>query len=148
MMDISAHSGIDLLRAMLNGNLPRPAMAATMDFTLTEVSDGEAVFRGVPGPAHLNPMQAVHGGWYGTLLDSAMGCAVQTKLAPGQTYTTLEYKVNVTRAIPPGTEVVCKGHVQHAGRTTAVARAEIVGADDGRTYGTGSTTCLIMGMAR
>jgi uncharacterized protein (TIGR00369 family) len=67
----------------------------------------------------------VHGGWYGTLLDSCMGCAVMTALPRGRVYTTLEYKVNLLRAIPLGTEVIATGTVTHAGRSTAVASGEI-----------------------
>ena len=88
-------------------------------------------------------MRTVHGGWYGTLLDSCMACAVMTKLPRGATYTTLEYKINITRAIPAGMEIVATGLVQHAGRSTGVANGEIRGAQDGKLYATGSTTCMI-----
>ncbi len=137
-------TGLDQLRTLLAGKFPPPPMAKTMNILLDEVAEGMSLFRGTPQAEHLNPMGGVHGGWYGALLDSAMGCAVQTTLAPGQIYTTLEYKVNITRALRPGVEVTCRGTVQHAGRSTAVSRAEILGAEDGRVYGTGSTTCLIL----
>jgi uncharacterized protein (TIGR00369 family) len=89
-------------------------------------------------------MGTVHGGWYGTLLDSAMACAVMTAVPKGSTYTTLEYKVNVTRALPPGTEIEAVGTVSHAGRSTGVAEGAIRGVLDGKLYATGSTTCLIL----
>ena len=101
-------------------------------------------FRGTPDFAHSNPMGTVHGGWYGTLLDSCMACAVMTKVPRGSLYTTLEYKVNITRAIPLGMEILATGSVDHAGKTTGVAHGEIRGAEDGKLYATGSTTCLIM----
>ena len=88
-------------------------------------------------------MGGVHGGWYGTLLDSCMSCAVMTMVPKGSVYTTLEYKVNLTRAIPLGTEIHATGLCDHAGRTTAVARGEIRDAN-GRLYATGTATCLIM----
>ena len=143
MTDPRSLSGLDQLRTMMAGKAPPPPMAATMAFVLSDAAEGMALFTGSPGKAHLNPMGAVHGGWYGAILDSAMGCAVHSTLAPGAAYTTLEYKINITRAIPPGTQVTCRGEVQHRGRSTAVARAEITGAD-GRVYGTGSTTCMIL----
>ncbi|MFO7771785.1 MAG: PaaI family thioesterase, partial [Roseovarius gahaiensis] len=78
------------------------------------------------------------------ILDSCMGCAVMTKVPRGSVYTTLEYKVNITRAIPLGLRVRATGVVDHAGRSTGVASGEIRGIDDGKLYATGSTTCLIM----
>ena len=95
-----------------------------------------------------NPAGTLHGGWYGTILDSALGCAVMTVLPQGVGYTTLEYKVNITRAIPPGTEVECWAEVDHAGRSTAVAHGEIRGLEDGKLYATGSTTCIVLSAAR
>ena len=148
MTDVSAHSGLDLLRMMLAGKFGMPSMAKTLNFTLVEANHGEAVFRGTPTRDHMNPMGQVHGGWPGTILDSAMGCAVHSVLKPGQIYSTLEFKVNITRSIPPGTEVETRGHVQHSGRSTAVASGEIRGVEDGRLYGTGSTTCIIMDMPK
>ena len=73
-----------------------------------------------------------------------MACAVMTKVPKGSVYTTLEYKVNITRPIPLGTGIEALGRVQHAGRSTGVAMGEIRGVADGRLYATGSTTCIIM----
>lgn len=144
MTDGAARSGLDLLLAMIAGDAPRTPMAATMGLRLIEAQEGTVQFRGVADDRHLNPRGQVHGGWYGTLLDSALGCAVQSVLPAGRIYTTLEYKVNLTRALPVGTEVECRATVQHAGRSTALAVAEVRGVSDGKLYATGSTTCLIM----
>jgi uncharacterized protein (TIGR00369 family) len=137
-------SGLDFMQAMQRGEIAGPPIARTLNFTLAEVGEGRAVFRGVPLFAHTNPMGGVHGGWYGAVLDSALGCACMTMVPKGSWYTTLEYKVNITRPIPPGMEVECIATVQHAGRTTAVAEAVMRGVADGKTYATGSTTCIIM----
>lgn len=137
-------SGLDFMEGMLAGRLPRPPIAEGMNYTLTSVAEGRVVFTGTPRPAHCNPMGGVHGGWYGTLLDSCMACAVMTKVPKGRFYTTLEYKINITRALLAGTEITAEGLVDHAGRTTAVARGEIRGVTDGKLYATGTTTCLIM----
>ena len=137
-------SGLDFMQAMQRGEIAGPPIARTLNFALVEVAKGRAVFRGTPLFAHTNPMGGVHGGWYGAVLDSALGCACMTTVPQGSWYTTLEYKVNITRAIPVGTEVECIATVQHAGRTTAVAEAVIRGATDGKVYATGSTTCIIM----
>jgi len=93
-------------------------------------------------------MGTVHGGWYGTVLDSAMACSVMTRVPPGSTYTTLEYKINVIRSIPQGTNIECIGTVDHVGRSTAISHGEIRGIDDNRLYATGSTTCIIMDMSK
>ncbi len=137
-------SGRDFMEAVRDGQIPEPPIGRILNYRLAEVDDGRVVFSGVPTFDHCNPVGAVHGGWYGTLLDSAMACAVMTQVPKGSFYTTLEYKVNVVRAIPLGTEIRAEGVVQHIGRSTGVADGWIRGAADGRLYATGSTTCLIM----
>ncbi len=74
-----------------------------------------------------------------------MACAVQSTLPAGSVYTTLEYKVNITRAVPLGTEVEAVGTVLHPGRRTGVATGELRGVLDGRLYAAGSTTCIVIG---
>lgn len=142
--DLLSMSGLEFMRAVLEGHMPRPPMADALNYRLSSVDEGEATFIGTPTPAHTNPMAGVHGGWYGTLLDSAMGCAVMTIVPKGRLYTTLEYKINITRALRPGTEISATAWVDHKGRSTAVAHGEIRGVEDGKLYATGTTTCLIM----
>lgn len=141
---VAAMSGLDFMRAILDGRFAGAPIAEGMNFRLYSVEPGEVAFRGTPEFRHFNPMGGVHGGWYGTILDSALGCAVATTLEPGAGYTTLEYKVNLTRGLKPGTLVECRARVQHAGRSTAVAEGTIIGVEDGKLYATGSTTCIIL----
>lgn len=141
---VAAMTGLDYMRAILEGRLAGAPIAAVMNFRLHAVDKGEVAFRGTPEFRHFNPMGGVHGGWYGTILDSALGCAVATTLEAGAAYTTLEYKVNLTRALRPGTLVECRARVQHTGRSTAVAEGTITGVEDGMLYATGSTTCIIL----
>ena len=75
--------GLEMLRAMIAGDLPAPPIAEPLGFRLVEVEKGRAVFEGEPGPHLLNPLGAVHGGWALTLIDSACGCAVHTELDAG-----------------------------------------------------------------
>ena len=140
-------SGMEFMQAMLRGEVSRPPISALLNYTLETVEPGRVTFRGTPSFDHLNPMGGVHGGWYGTLLDSCMACAVMTTVPRGSAYTTLEYKINLTRALPPGTEIIATGTIDHAGRSTGVSHGEIRGATDGKLYATGSTTCLIMQLA-
>lgn len=144
---ILSMSGLDFMQGILHGKIARPPISALLNYSLDSVEPGKVVFRGTPEFPHTNPLGGVHGGWYGTLLDSCMACAVMTAVPKGSVYTTLEYKVNLTRAIPPGTEILATGTTDHAGRSTGVAHGEIRGASDGKLYATGSTTCLIMAIA-
>jgi uncharacterized protein (TIGR00369 family) len=137
-------SGLEFMQAMLCGEIARPPISTQLNYKLDSVETGKVVFRGTPDFEQTNPLGGVHGGWYGTLLDSCMACAVMTTVPKGSVYTTLEYKVNLTRAIPLGTEILATGTIDHAGRTTGVSHGEIRGAIDGKLYATGSTTCLIM----
>lgn len=141
---ILSMSGMEFMQGVLRGDISGAPIAGILNFNLLEVDDGRVVFNGTPKFSAMNPSGAVHGGWYGALLDSALGCAVMTKVPQGSVYTTLEYKVNITRAIPLDTDVRCTAWVDHAGRTTSVAHGEIRGAEDGKLYATGSTTCIIM----
>jgi uncharacterized protein (TIGR00369 family) len=141
---LAGMSGLEFIAAIKDGRMAGAPIAELMNFHIHDVKKGEVTFRGTPGFQHFNPMGGVHGGWYGTLLDSALGCVVATMLDKGHVYTTLEYKVNLTRALKPGTTVDCTARIQHAGRSTAVAEATITGVEDGKLYATGSTTCIIM----
>ena len=96
---IAGLSGLEMLRAMIAGRLPAPPITKTLDFTLVEAESGRVVFQGRPAVAHYNPMGTVHGGWFATLLDSALGCVVQTMLPAGKAYTTAELKINIVRPL-------------------------------------------------
>jgi uncharacterized protein (TIGR00369 family) len=140
---LAGKSGLEIMHAMLRGEVPYPPIAETLDFSLLEVEEGRALFQGTPGPAHLNPMGTIHGGWYATLLDSAMGCAVHTMMPAGRAYTTAELGVNLVRAI--GTKaprVRAEGKVIHCGRQLATAEARLYGPD-GTLYAHATTTCLV-----
>lgn len=145
--DLLEYSGLQLLQRIIDGHYPAPPIAAVMNFAITEVGEGRAVFRGVPNARHLNPLGGVHGGWAATLLDSALACAVQTLLDKGEAYTTAEFKVNLTRPITPDTgEVVCEGKVVHKGRTLAVSEATLKDRN-GKLLAFGTETCSIFPVA-
>jgi len=142
--DVRALAGIEFLRAMMAGDLPAPLMSRTLGFRLVEAGEGVAVFEGEPSPNLLNPLGAVHGGWALTLIDSATGCAVHTTLPPGVGYTTVETKVNFTRAIAPdGGTLRCEGRVVTRGRRIATAEARLLDAE-GRVLAHGTSTLMIL----
>jgi uncharacterized protein (TIGR00369 family) len=136
-------SGAEQFDAMLAGQLPYPLIGRTLDFLLISANADGAIFQGTPAVAHLNPLGSVHGGWFATLLDSALGCCIHASLPAGKSYTTLELKVNMIRAITPKVpRVRAIGHVIHLGGQTATAEARLVGPD-GKLYAHASTTCLV-----
>jgi uncharacterized protein (TIGR00369 family) len=117
-----------------------------MGFEILDAGEGRAVFAVVPDEYHYNPIGTVHGGLAATLLDSAMGCAVETTLDPGVGYTTLELKVNYVRAMTRDTgRVVCEATVVHRGGTIATAEGRLVEEATGRLLAHGTTTCLVLG---
>lgn len=140
---VAGKSGLEIMQGVLDGSLPYAWIAETLDFGLVEVGPGRAVFQGTPQLKHYNPLGTVHGGWYATLLDSALGCAVHTTMAPGMAYTTAELGVNIVRAATEATGPLrAIGSVIHSGRQLATAEARIVGPD-GKLYAHATTTCLV-----
>jgi uncharacterized protein (TIGR00369 family) len=136
-------SGMQVFERIFSGELPSPPIGDTMDFIPVQMAHGRAVFQGKPMLRHYNPLGTVHGGWYCTLLDSALGCAVHTTLPSGKGYTTLELKVNMLRALTTSVELVrAEGKVIHVGRQVATAEGRIVDAE-GKIYAHATTTCMI-----
>ena len=136
-------SGMEFLRRVASGELPRPPISALLNFGLAELGEGWAVFTAEPAEYHYNPIGVVHGGLAATLLDSAMGCAVHSMLPAGAGYTTLEIKVNYVRALTAETGTVrCEARAIHVGGRTATAEGRVVDAS-GKLYAHGTTTCLI-----
>ena len=141
---VAGLTGLQIMQTMLRGELPYPPIAKTLNFQLMEASEGSAIFQGAPGANHLNPMGGIHGGWYATLLDSAVGCAVHTMMPAGRGYTTAELSVNLVKEITPEKtpRVRAIGKVIHCGRQLATAEGRIIGPD-GTLYAHATTTCLV-----
>ena len=144
MEEILEIPGLEMMQGILKGIYPAAPIAKILNYKVQAVEKGKVVFRGKPNLASRNPMGTLHGGWYGTILDSAMACAVMTTLPKGKIQTTLEFKVNIIRPIPADVEVDAIGTVEHAGRSTGVAVGRIVDVASGKLYASASTTCIIM----
>lgn len=136
-------SGLAFLRKIVAGELPPPPMARLMNIRLAEVERGRVVFEGTPEEYHYNPLGTVHGGMAATLLDSALGCCVNSCLEAGDAYTTLELKINYVRPMNVDTGLV-RGiaTLVHLGRTTAVVEARLCDRHD-KLYAHATSTCLI-----
>ena len=136
-------SGLEYLQKIVAGELPPPPIGALMNFRISELSEGRAVFVVEPAEYHYNPIGVVHGGVAATLLDSAMGCAVHSTLPAGASYTTLEIKVNYIRPMSAETGLLrCEANIIHVGGRTATAEGKIVD-QKGKLYAHGTTTCII-----
>lgn len=146
--EMAGLSGLEMLQAMIAGDLPAPPIAQTLGFLLVEADAGRAVFEGRPGDNLLNPMGTVHGGWALTLVDSATACAAQTLLPPGQGQTTIETKANFTRPIlPDGRLIRCEARVIGHGRQIITADARILN-EDGKTVAHGTSTLMVFDMMK
>jgi len=140
---VAGLSGVEMLRAIVDGRLPAPPITRTLDFTLVVVEVGRVAFQGRPSVDHYNPMGVVHGGWSATLLDSALGCAVQSMLPAGKAYTTAELKVNMVRPLTDKVPLVrAEASIIHNGGRMATADARLTGPD-GKLYAHASTTCFV-----
>lgn len=135
-------SGLESLREHLK-DWHGSAMAETMNFRLIAVDEGSATFEAFPSARYFNPQMRLHGGYAATLIDSATGCAVQTKLPAGIGYGTIELKVNYVGKIDASVKrLICTGTVIHAGRTMLTAEARLTG-ENGKLYAHGSGTFLV-----
>jgi len=135
-------SGLEQLRALVRAGR-NPGIGASLGFCLVDVEEGRTVFEGEPGPDVYNPIGTVHGGYAATLLDSACGCAVHSKLRPGQGYTTLELKVAYHKAMTGTTgRVQAVGVVLTMGRRAAFAEAKLTAAD-GTLFASATSTLLV-----
>lgn len=137
-------SGLEFITAIARGTLPPPPISRLIDMGMGEVAEGRVVFTLQPGEQHYNPLGTVHGGIIATVLDSAMGCAIQTTLPRGKFFTTLEIKVNYVAAVLASTgQLRCEAKVIHRGGRTATADGTLLDGK-GRLVAHGSTTCLIL----
>ncbi|ADV67071.1 PaaI family thioesterase [Deinococcus maricopensis] len=140
-------SGLDYLRGMARGDYPPPPIARALDFSLLtedDIQDGRVTFRMTPQEYHYNPIGSVHGGVYATLLDSALGCAIHTKLHAGVGYTTVDLAVKYLRPLLVGTpQVMAVAEVISVSRQVATAEARLVD-ERGKLYAHATTTCLIL----
>lgn len=143
--DISQMTGLEQLRAIFPTNDPPggPGIGRTLGFDYVEVEEGRVVFGSTPDERVYNPIGTVHGGFAAALLDSAVGCAVHSKLKAGQGYTTLELKVAYHRPMTKTTGPVrAEGVVVQMGRRAAFAEGRLVDLE-GRLYATATSTLLV-----
>ena len=136
-------SGLEQLRQIFFGSSPYTGIGKTLDFRPVELEAGRVVFEGNPDERYYNPIGTVHGGYAATLLDSAVGCAVHSRLTAAQGYTTLELKIAYHRALTRESGPVrAEGTVLSFGRRAAFAEGKLLDAQ-GRLCASATSTLLV-----
>lgn len=136
-------SGFDYLRAILDGEIPPPPIMNTLEIVPVGLEKGQVAFGFEPKEFHYNPIGSVHGGVISTVLDSVMGCTVQSVLPEGFAYTTLELKVNFLKAVTfKSGQMKSVGRIIHSGKSTALVEADLRD-EAGTIYAYGVSTCMI-----
>jgi len=137
--------GTQILQSMINGEIPKPTMAETMNATLVKVQPGFACFECMASDAHLNPMQGVHGGFAATMLDSATGCAIHSLMEENESYATVELSVKMMRPVPINKKLYCEGRILNRSKSLGVSEAKLVD-ESGKLYAHATCTCMIIKM--
>lgn len=141
--DAAAVSGLDHLRAVLEGRTPQPPAGSLLGYRLREVERGRTVFEMEPHESQYNPFASVHGGILTTLLDTAMTAAVLSEMEVGASCATLEVKVNFVRGVTAEAGTLrCEGRVVHLGSRIATAEGRLSDGR-GRLCAHGLTTCSV-----
>jgi uncharacterized protein (TIGR00369 family) len=133
---------LDVIRMVQRGEAAPPPIADLIGFTLTEVEPGRAVIAFEAGPRHANPMGTLHGGVLCDIADAAMGIAYAASLDEGETFTTLELKINFLKPVRTG-RLVATGRLVKGGRTVGLLECDVVDDKD-RLVARASSTCMTL----
>ena len=133
---------LDRIQKVLRGEAPVPPVATLIGFTLTAVEPGRAIVDFEATPRHANPMGTLHGGVLCDIADAAMGMAYFSTLEEGETFTTLELKINFLRPVW-NARLRATGHVVHRGRTVGLAECDITDEAQ-RLVARASSTCMTL----
>jgi uncharacterized protein (TIGR00369 family) len=140
---LGRRGGLDLIRAMIGGELPPPPVMALLDMSRMEAYEGRIVVEMEPREFHYNPLGTVHGGVLCTLLDTATGCAVHSTLPAGVGYTSLDLSVKFLRPVTVDSGTLrCVGTVLQRGRRTALAEGQLTDGSD-RLVAHATSSCLL-----
>ena len=111
-------------------------------FEAKEIAEGRATVTLSAGPQHANPMGTLHGGILCDIADAAMGIAFASTLAPGESFTTIELKINFFRPVWEA-RLRAEGKVVRRGSTVGYAECEITD-EGGRLVAKASSTCMAL----
>jgi uncharacterized protein (TIGR00369 family) len=137
-------SGLEFFQKMVAGEMPPPPLVALLGLKLVEAEAGRVTFIGVAREEFYNGMGVAHGGFAATMLDSALGCAINTMMPAGRVFTTIDLQIHYTRPLRrEAGELRCTATVVHVGSRTATSEGRIVDAN-GKVYAHGTTTCILV----
>lgn len=137
-------SGLEFFRKLMNGEVDPPPMLQLLNIRLVEVEAGRVVFAADAEERFYNGTGVAHGGFAATLLDSALGCAINSMMPAGKRFTTLELKVNLTRPLTREVGTLrCEATVVHVGGRVATSEGRITDRN-GKLYAHGTTTCIVV----
>ena len=141
-MDKKKLTGLELMKAMMEGRIPRAPIAEIVPMRPMEVASGYIKFAARADKRHINPLGGVHGGFAATVLDSVTGCAVHTLLEAGTGYGTIDLDIKMLKPIPEEKELVAEGRVIHLSKKIGVSEGTLKDAD-GNLYALATATCMI-----
>jgi len=133
---------LDLIRMVQRGELPPPPVATLIGFDINSIEPGRVVMEMTAGPQHANPMGTVHGGILCDLADAAMGMAYASTLDEGETFTTLELKINFLKPVWSG-RLSATGRIVKGGHTVGLVECDIHDDKD-RLVARASSTCMTL----
>src|SRR5436190_23296868 len=133
---------LDLIQQIGRGELPPPPVATLLGFTITARQSGQAVVEFEATARHANPMGTLHGGVLCDIADSAMGMAYASTLEEGESFTTLELKINFLRPVRSA-HLIAEGTIVQRGRTAGMTECSVTD-QDGRLIAKATSTCLTL----
>lgn len=142
-MNAKQMTGLQIMQAMCNEQIPMPSMSKTIPMLVGNVEAGVVEFTVKADDRHLNPLGGVHGGFAATVLDSVTGCAVFSMLEAGIGYGTIDLNVKMCRPVPINTELKAIGKTINMSKNLGIAEGQLID-DEGRLYAHATATCMII----
>ena len=142
-MQIDKMSGLEIMQAMVSGEISLPTMCETMPMKVVEATEGRVLFETQADGRHLNALGGVHGGFATTVMDSVTGCAVHTLLASGDAYATVDLNVKMLRPVPVNVLLVAEGTVINVSKSLGISQG-VLRDQAGKLYAHATATCMLM----
>lgn len=133
---------LEMLERMVRGEVPPPPVGSLIGFRLAAVEPGRAVFEMEAGQQHHNPMGTVHGGVFCDIADGAMGIAFASTLEEGESFTTIELKMNYLRPVKKA-RLRAEGRLIKRGRLIGLIECDIT-SDEGELVAHATSTCMVL----
>ena len=142
-MNIEKMTGMEIMQAILRGELPHPTMSESIPMKVMLVEKGKVVFNAIANDMHLNPQGGVHGGFAATVLDSVTGCAVHSVLGADVAYGTIDLNIKMLRPVPKDEKLIAEGIVINLSKSLGISEGTLKN-EEGKLYATSTATCMII----